>query len=98
MLWMSRYMICRTLAPAENEINNFFLNELKCKAAVIITKVYVFFSERLQWWGSDHSLLFIDSPVGAGYSFTQDNRGFIRDLNEVKVLYMPAHFVALFTH
>ncbi|KAL4712950.1 hypothetical protein ACJJTC_012020 [Scirpophaga incertulas] len=27
-------------------------------------------------WGKNHSLIFIDSPVGTGYSFTDDKRGF----------------------
>ncbi|XP_004930887.1 venom serine carboxypeptidase isoform X1 [Bombyx mori] len=27
-------------------------------------------------WGKNHSLLFIDSPVGTGFSFTDDDRGY----------------------
>ncbi|XP_011555879.3 venom serine carboxypeptidase [Plutella xylostella] len=27
-------------------------------------------------WGKNHSLLFIDNPVGTGFSFTDDDRGF----------------------
>lgn len=27
-------------------------------------------------WGKNHSLLFIDNPVGTGYSFTDDDRGY----------------------
>ncbi|XP_059058201.1 venom serine carboxypeptidase-like [Achroia grisella] len=30
-------------------------------------------------WANDYSLLFIDNPVGAGFSFTTDYRGYISD-------------------
>ncbi|CAH0602899.1 unnamed protein product [Chrysodeixis includens] len=31
-------------------------------------------------WTKDHSVLFIDNPVGAGYSFTNSPKGFIQDM------------------
>ncbi|XP_039764570.1 venom serine carboxypeptidase-like [Pararge aegeria] len=32
--------------------------------------------EKKYSWGKNHSLLFIDNPVGTGFSFTDDDRGF----------------------
>ncbi|KAM3964763.1 venom serine carboxypeptidase [Aphomia sociella] len=37
---------------------------------------------RQESWGKSHSLLFIDNPVGAGYSFTDDTRGFIQNMDK----------------
>ncbi|KAG6450424.1 venom serine carboxypeptidase [Manduca sexta] len=34
-------------------------------------------------WASDYSLLFIDNPVGAGFSFTEDERGYVNNEDDV---------------
>ncbi|XP_038209271.1 venom serine carboxypeptidase-like [Zerene cesonia] len=34
-------------------------------------------------WASDYSLLFLDQPVGAGYSFTQNDRGYTDNEDDV---------------
>ncbi|KAL4712861.1 hypothetical protein ACJJTC_011931 [Scirpophaga incertulas] len=36
-------------------------------------------------WGKNHSLLFIDNPVGTGYSFTNDSRGYAKSHTDVGV-------------
>lgn len=33
-------------------------------------------------WGKNHSLLFIDNPVGTGFSFTDSDKGFIQNMDE----------------
>ncbi|KAL0852992.1 hypothetical protein ABMA27_012775 [Loxostege sticticalis] len=49
-------------------------------------------------WLQNHSLVFIDSPVGAGYSFTNHNNGFTRDIaTYLKHLYSAlGQFLSLF--
>ncbi|KAJ0182078.1 hypothetical protein K1T71_002800 [Dendrolimus kikuchii] len=38
--------------------------------------------KKREWsWASNYSLLFIDNPVGAGYSFTNSPDGFIQDMD-----------------
>ncbi|CAH2104268.1 unnamed protein product [Euphydryas editha] len=32
-------------------------------------------------WLQNHSLVFIDNPVGTGYSFTEQTEGFVKDMN-----------------
>lgn len=34
-------------------------------------------------WNKEYSILYIDNPVGAGYSFTQSPAGWVRDENDV---------------
>lgn len=34
-------------------------------------------------WASDYSLLFLDNPVGAGFSFTGDDRGYTDNEDDV---------------
>ncbi|XP_061707597.1 venom serine carboxypeptidase-like [Cydia pomonella] len=37
--------------------------------------------KRRQWsWGNNYSLLFVDNPVGAGFSFTDKQDGFVKDM------------------
>ncbi|XP_018325890.1 venom serine carboxypeptidase-like [Agrilus planipennis] len=36
---------------------------------------------RQESWTKNHSVLYIDNPVGTGFSFTQDDAGFVRDGN-----------------
>ncbi|CAG9784174.1 unnamed protein product [Diatraea saccharalis] len=33
-------------------------------------------------WSKEYSLLFIDNPVGAGYSFTESNDGYVHNMDE----------------
>lgn len=35
-------------------------------------------------WGLRHSLLFIDNPVGTGFSFTDDDRGYATNQTTVR--------------
>lgn len=37
-------------------------------------------------WGKNHSLLFIDNPVGTGFSFTDDDRGYATNQTTVRLL------------
>ncbi|KAL0849531.1 hypothetical protein ABMA28_013801 [Loxostege sticticalis] len=34
-------------------------------------------------WANDYSLLFVDNPVGAGYSYTRDERGYTTSQDEI---------------
>lgn len=43
-------------------------------------------SEIQHSWGKNHSLLFIDNPVGTGFSFTDDDRGYAT--NQTTVCYL----------
>ncbi|XP_025835840.1 venom serine carboxypeptidase-like [Agrilus planipennis] len=36
---------------------------------------------RQESWTKNHSVLYIDNPVGSGFSFTKDDAGFVRDGN-----------------
>lgn len=36
-------------------------------------------------WGSNYSLLFIDSPVGTGFSFTEDEEKYVTDEDMVSL-------------
>ncbi|KAL0808583.1 hypothetical protein ABMA28_013025 [Loxostege sticticalis] len=49
-------------------------------------------------WLQNHSLVFIESPIGAGYSFTNHNNGFTRDIaTYLKHLYSAlGQFLTLF--
>lgn len=37
-------------------------------------------------WAKDYSLLFLDNPVGAGFSFTDDDRGYPNNEDDVSIL------------
>lgn len=37
-------------------------------------------------WASDYSLLFLDNPVGAGFSFTDDDRGYPNNEDDVSTM------------
>jgi vitellogenic carboxypeptidase-like protein len=49
-------------------------------------------------WNSKYSLLFIDNPVGAGFSYTGDDAGYARNMDDVATnLYSTlAQFFVLF--
>ncbi|KPJ01438.1 Venom serine carboxypeptidase [Papilio xuthus] len=49
-------------------------------------------------WLQNHSLLFFDNPVGVGFSFTDDKRGYVRDMPTYSSqLYIAFHqFVQMF--
>ncbi|KAG6450425.1 hypothetical protein O3G_MSEX006553 [Manduca sexta] len=52
-----------------------------------------------QWsWAKNYSLLFIDNPVGAGFSFTNSKEGFVRDMDSCAGHLYDAlrQFVAIF--
>nr|CAI5834661.1 unnamed protein product [Callosobruchus analis] len=34
-------------------------------------------------WTNNHSVIYIDSPVGTGFSFTEDDKGYARDQTQV---------------
>lgn len=42
--------------------------------------------ERNVTWASDYSLLFLDNPVGAGFSFTDDDRGYPNNEDDVSTI------------
>lgn len=39
-------------------------------------------------WLKNHSLVFIDNPVGTGYSFTNHKNGLAKDMATVSTLYL----------
>lgn len=53
---------------------------------VMIKLYYNTFPEMKYSWGKNHSLLFIDNPVGTGFSFTDDDRGYATNQTTVRLL------------
>lgn len=51
-------------------------------------------------WTRDHHMLYIDNPVGAGFSFTEDEDGFPRSDQQASVELLEAlrQFMLLFPH
>ncbi|XP_059058195.1 venom serine carboxypeptidase-like [Achroia grisella] len=68
IIWLQGGPGATSLAGVFDEIGPFEYNkELKLRDAS---------------WGKGNSLLFIDNPVGTGFSFTNSDDGFIRDMNK----------------
>lgn len=43
-------------------------------------------------WGKNHSLLFIDNPVGTGFSFTDDDRGYSTNQTTVTARFIQSKY------
>lgn len=56
--------------------------------------MYLYFIEIQYSWGKNHSLLFIDNPVGTGFSFTDDDRGYATNQTTVSILFVHKIFLA----
>ncbi|CAB3230536.1 unnamed protein product [Arctia plantaginis] len=67
ILWLQGGPGASSLAGLFDEIGPFEYADSKLKA-------------RKWTWAKDHSLLFIDNPVGTGFSFTDSPKGFIQDM------------------
>ncbi|KAJ8729195.1 hypothetical protein PYW08_000776 [Mythimna loreyi] len=67
ILWLQGGPGSTSLAGLFDEIGPFEFSDNKLKL-------------RQSSWSKDHSLLFIDNPVGAGYSFTDSPEGFVQDM------------------
>ncbi|CAB3230539.1 unnamed protein product [Arctia plantaginis] len=54
--------------------------------------------ERKVTWASDYSLLFLDNPVGAGFSFTDDDRGYPNNEDDIgdQMLQFLLQFLEMF--
>ncbi|XP_075992657.1 venom serine carboxypeptidase-like isoform X2 [Anticarsia gemmatalis] len=67
IVWLQGGPGATSLAGLFDEIGPFEYSDSKLKA-------------RQNTWAKDHSLLFIDNPVGTGFSFTDSPKGFIQDM------------------
>ncbi|CAH1644708.1 unnamed protein product [Spodoptera littoralis] len=67
ILWLQGGPGASSLAGLFDEIGPFEIKDKELKL-------------RKSTWGRDYSLLFIDNPIGAGFSFTDHPDGFVQDM------------------
>lgn len=64
----------------------FSLENCEDHAQIITVSFFFLVKERNVTWASDYSLLFLDNPVGAGFSFTDDDRGYPNNEDDVSTM------------